>query len=197
MTDEDENGATASYVVNDGAVFNKLIITTLKYVPVVLAHHIPYKEVSGRYKLPTQSAKFTALQRPIQAYYANLHRLLRTLPDPGMLYVVLTESAKMVPWLLHNRKVAREHVKILLDLWATANDKVRIAAFLSIRKIAAAGDEVLLDLCLKVSSSAHSPRTASADAPRLTGRVPKFRALHEAHDGAHAAGDQPDEEQLL
>lgn len=30
------------------AVFNKLIVTSLKYTPVVLAHHCPYKEVNGK-----------------------------------------------------------------------------------------------------------------------------------------------------
>lgn len=30
------------------SVFNKLIVTALKYTPVVLAQHVPYKEVAGK-----------------------------------------------------------------------------------------------------------------------------------------------------
>lgn len=66
-----------------------------------------------------------------------------------MVYVAVTESAKMVPFLMNNRRMAREYVKTMLDLWATASDRVRIAAFLSVRKVAKAGDDAMLDLCLR------------------------------------------------
>lgn len=38
-----------------------------------------------------------------------------------------------------------------LDLWSTADDSVRIAAFLAIRKLATATDESILDMVLKVN----------------------------------------------
>ena len=37
-----------------------------------------------------------------------------------------------------------------LDLWSSGEDDVRIAAFLSVRRVAASSDESLMDLALKV-----------------------------------------------
>lgn len=144
-----DDGVDLSYSVNNAAVFNKLIMTSLKYVPVVLQHHIGYKQLpSGKYKLPSNSKKFAALQKSVQSFFSSLHRLLRTLPEHKLLYVCVDESAKMIPYILQNRRLARQHAKMLLELWSTAEENVRIAAFLSLRKLAAAGDETLLELCL-------------------------------------------------
>lgn len=78
------------------------------------AHLISYAgcNLSDYSKLPTNTRKFAALQRPIATYFSNLHHLLRTLPEPRMQYVALSESAKMVPYLVHNRRAAREYVKV-------------------------------------------------------------------------------------
>ncbi|PWN26332.1 Noc2-domain-containing protein [Jaminaea rosea] len=150
MDDPEDERPEQSFVVEEAAVFNKLLLTVFKYTPVVLQHHIPAKETQqGRFKLPTNSKKFSILQRPIQTYFSNLHHLLKSLPEQEMVYVAVTESARMVPFLMNNRRMAREYVKTMLDLWATASDRVRIAAFLSVRKVAKAGDEAMLDLCLR------------------------------------------------
>lgn len=151
MNDPDEAESPAhAFVVEEASVFNKLVMTTLKYTPVVLQHHIPAKETAqGKFKLPTNNKKFALLQRPIQTYFSNLHHLLKTIPEAKTLYVAVTESAKMVPFVMNNRRMAREYAKTMLELWSTAADNVRIAAFLSLRKIAKAGDEAMLDFCLR------------------------------------------------
>jgi hypothetical protein len=212
MGSENYGGEASSYVVNDAQVFNKLIVTTLKYVPVVLAHHIPYKETNSRYKLPTNSPKFTALQRPIQSYYSNLHRLLRTLPEPSLVYVVVSESAKMVPWLLHSRKLAREHVKVSQARWCAC------AWLLTLRSTAAAGPVgdcggQSAHRCVPEHPEDRRCLRRDDDGPVLegelrtstlcnvclltlwlAGRVPELCAVNKAHDGAHASVDQLDEE---
>ncbi|CAO1614666.1 unnamed protein product [Parajaminaea phylloscopi] len=151
MDDVDDGSRPAyAFVVEEADVYNKLILTVLKYTPVVLQHHIPYKETAqGKFKLPTNNKKFALLQRPIQTYFSNLHHLLGTLSEQKMVSVAVTESARMVPYLINNRRMAREYIKVMLELWSTASDQTRIAAFLAIRKTARAGDEAMLDLCLR------------------------------------------------
>jgi nucleolar complex protein 2 len=113
MGDEENEESVASYVVNDAAVFNKLIMTALKYVPVVLQHHIPCKELpNGKFKLPTNSRKFGALQKSVQSFFLSLHRLLKSLPEPKLLYVCVNESSKMIPFVMQNRRMSREYVKV-------------------------------------------------------------------------------------
>lgn len=41
-------------------------------------------------------------------------------------------------------------VQLLLDLWSSAADNVRIACFLAVRRVYKAGDESIKELCLKV-----------------------------------------------
>lgn len=80
----------------------------------------------------------------------------------------LTGSAKLVPYISGNRKAIKSYLRACLSLWSspgiTTNesdddgeddrqaeeDKVRLAAFLSIRRIAMSSDEGVLDLALKV-----------------------------------------------
>ncbi|KDN47984.1 Noc2-domain-containing protein [Tilletiaria anomala UBC 951] len=186
-----EGGGAGGYIVQDARVYQKVIQTTLKYTPLVLAHHVPYKEISKngassisagtRYKLPTQSKKYAMLQRPIQSFFYNLTVLLRSLPDGrkrtssalddgseddegeeggkkngkgadgALLGFVVEESSRMIPYIVGNqkRKMARDYIKIMLDLWSSAADGVRVSSFLAVRKMAAAGDADMLDLCLK------------------------------------------------
>jgi nucleolar complex protein 2 len=92
--------------------------------------------------------------------------LLGQLTDPQLVIVCLSESAKLVPYIVGNRKIVRNYVKSCLSLWSSPNidaeekdeeegsedlqDRVRIAAFLSLRKVAVGSDESLLDIVLKV-----------------------------------------------
>jgi len=83
-----------------------------------------------------------------------------------MITTCLTDSAKLVPYIAGNRKIVKAYLKTCLGFWSSPSidsskdeegevdtgeeDRVRIAAFLSIRRVAMANDEALLDLVLKV-----------------------------------------------
>lgn len=145
----DEDRAWA-YRVDDSAVFSKLLITTLKYTPAVLQHHVPYKRVEGRFRVPTHSKKWSALQRPVRTYFRSVLHLLATLPTDDMVYVTLTESAKMVPYIHHDRRMMREYVRVLLEHWTSGKDSVRLAAFSCLHLVTASAlDEEMVDYCLK------------------------------------------------
>lgn len=132
-------------------VFNKVILASLKFTPIVLAHHIPFRlsPTTGRYKLLKSPAP--ALMKMLLSYMGNLLHLIGQLPDEagGLLKVCLEGSAKMIPWVIGARKTVRQYLKVLLELWSSGSDSVRIACFLAIRKIVAAGDEGVKDMVLK------------------------------------------------
>ena len=52
--------------------------------------------------------------------------------------------------------IANSFFQTCLDLWSSSEDKVRIAAFLSVRKLASSTDTSLLDMALKVNSLSYS-----------------------------------------
>ncbi|EJT50655.1 noc2p [Trichosporon asahii var. asahii CBS 2479] len=157
-------GLETKYTIPSAEVFNKLVLTALKFTPVVLAHHLPYKTLpNGRIRL--QAAKKSApanLDRLILSHFSTLLHLIKSLPttpsaisgddeaDAGsLLATAVAESAKLIPWILSARKHLRAYLKVLLDLWSSASDSVRVAAFLAIRKLFVAGDEAVKDIALR------------------------------------------------
>ncbi|WFD18190.1 Nucleolar Complex 2 protein [Malassezia caprae] len=143
--------APQAYRIDDSAVFAKLVLTTLKYMPVVMEHHVPYKKgADGHFKVPTHTPKWHALYRPVRSYFLSVVQLLRTVAEPDMVYAALTESAKMVPYLHQDRRVTRDYVRALLEQWATGEDRIRLAAFSCVYvTTASAMDDDMIDFCLK------------------------------------------------
>ncbi|KAE8203201.1 hypothetical protein A4X06_0g2048 [Tilletia controversa] len=141
-----------AYAIDNAAMFNKVVMTTLRYTPVVLQHHLPYKTLpNGKFKLPTNDKKYRMLQTAVKSFASNLIHLLKTLPDPDSVFDVVTESSQMIPYLMPIRRSAREYLNALINLWSTAQDNVRISAFLAVRKAAMAGDAEFLDVALRAT----------------------------------------------
>lgn len=146
---EDEDAF--AYRVDDSAVYAKLVVTALKYMPMVLAHHAPYKRgADGRFKVPTHTRKWQMLARSVRSYFMSVVHLLKRSPETDMVYAALTESAKMVPYLHQDRRVTRDYVRALLVHWATGADRVRLAAFSCLYvTTASAVDAEMMDFCMK------------------------------------------------
>jgi nucleolar complex protein 2 len=128
---------------------------------------------SGNSKPPIQSPKQQKLSKLITSFFSTVLRLLTQLTEPKLVIACLTGSARLVPYISGNRKAMKSYLKACLGLWSspgvTANandeemeetrtadeDKVRLAAFLSMRKMAMSSDEGVLDLVLKVFFLSH------------------------------------------
>lgn len=109
------------------------------------------------------------LPRLILSHFTTLLHLIKSLPSTtssisnpsssdagGLLLTAVGESTKLLPWIMGSKKHLRSYLKVLLDLWSTASDSVRIQAFLGIRKVFEGGDDVVKELCLRVSRSFRS-----------------------------------------
>jgi len=122
----------------------------LKYTPVVLDHHVPYKILpNGNFKPPAQNSKLKALQKMILSHFYNVIRLISELSDADMQLLAVGEVSKLVPYIVGSRKAVRQYIKMCLELWSSAEDKVRISVFLAMRKLASSADESIRDLVLK------------------------------------------------
>jgi len=78
--------------------------------------------------------------------------------------------------------------QVLLELWTSAGDSVRIAAFLAVRKTFVAGDESLKDICLKVCRTCCDLIVLMVEHLQIPPRPPP------SHFCPHPPFDQPDEE---
>ena len=105
---------------------------------------------SSHSKSPTQTTKWKTLQKLTLSYFLNVLHLMGQISDNDMLRLAFSETAKLVPYVTGSRKTVKVYLKTCLDYWATAEDSVRISAFLSVRRLAAATDESILDNVLKV-----------------------------------------------
>ena len=91
------------------------------------------------------------------------------LSDPDLLKMAVTESTKILPYVISSRKSIKLYLKVTfclffplslssdsylpqacLDMWSSADDSVRIATIRAIHRLASAPDESILDLVLKV-----------------------------------------------
>ena len=92
------------------------------------------------------------MQKLIISYFLNVLHLIGQISDNDMLRLAFNETAKLVPYVMGSRKTVKLYLKTCLDYWATAEDGVRIAAFLSVRRLAAATDESIMDTVLKAGA---------------------------------------------
>ncbi|KAI0370872.1 Noc2-domain-containing protein [Pilatotrama ljubarskyi] len=147
MNEEDQ---VLAWRVDSASVYSKLVTTALRYTPVVLEHHCPYRTLpSGKFKAPTQTKKWKTLQKLVLSYFHNVLHLMSQISDNDMLRLAFSETAKLVPYVMSSRKTVKAYLKTCLSYWSSAEDSVRISAFLSVRRLAGATDESVLDLVLK------------------------------------------------
>jgi nucleolar complex protein 2 len=164
--EEDQRAEGASFIIEEARVFNKLVLTALKYTPVVLQHHVPLSEdKQGNIKIPSNNKKWNLIKKPIQSYFSNLFLLTETLTEPRMLEIVVRESTRMVPYALCIPKTTREFIKVALNLWSSqvSEDGVRMSAFLTLRRLGMAGGTTSLENVLRgvYSSFIQSSRSVS------------------------------------
>ncbi len=76
--------------------------------------------------------------------------MLKQLTENDTLYFIIKESEKLIPYYSCFPKLTGQYLKVLLQHWGTSEDKVRVIAFINIRKLALISPSPFIDLCLKV-----------------------------------------------
>ncbi|EJD05007.1 Noc2-domain-containing protein [Fomitiporia mediterranea MF3/22] len=147
MNEEDE---VLAWTIDSPSVYEKLVTTALRYTPIVLDHHVPYKKLpNGKFKPPPQTPKLQTIQKLILSFFHNVLHLIEQLSASETLVLALNESAKLLPYVISSRKAVKLYLKTCLKLWSSAEDEVRIAAFLAIRRLVSSSDEAIRDQALK------------------------------------------------
>ncbi|TVY49791.1 Nucleolar complex protein [Lachnellula occidentalis] len=148
---EDE-GKEYKYTISNPEVYHELLVATLKHVPEVLNHHLPVKEnAAGKVRVSTDSKKFKTLTPLLKSHTSSVQHLLTTLADASTLKLTLSSISPLLPYLLSFRKVLKNIVKTVVDIWsdASSSEATRITAFLILRRLAVIGDPGLREAVLK------------------------------------------------
>jgi nucleolar complex protein 2 len=148
---EDE-GKEYKYTISDPNVYHELLLSTLTNVPKVLGHHLPVKEsAAGKVRVSTDSKKFKTLTPLLKSHTSSVHHLLTTLSDAATLKLTLSSITPLLPYLLSFKKVLKNIVKTVVDIWsdASSSEATKITAFLVLRRLAVIGDPGLREAVLK------------------------------------------------
>ncbi|QSZ29558.1 hypothetical protein DSL72_004073 [Monilinia vaccinii-corymbosi] len=148
---EDE-GKEYKYSISDSNVYHELLLTALKLVPEVLNHHLPVKETAGgKVRVSTDSKKFKTLSPLLRSHITSVQHLLTSLSDASTIKLTLSSVIPLLPYLLSFKKVLKNVVKTVVDIWsdASSTEATRITAFLVIRRLAVIGDAGLREAVMK------------------------------------------------
>ncbi|KAI9656542.1 MAG: Nucleolar Complex 2 protein [Bathelium mastoideum] len=151
---DDEADSRHKYSLTDPEVYHEVVVSALRDIPEVIQHHVPLKEgKGGKVRLDMQSQSFRSLTPLLKSHAISINRLLETLSDEGTIRQTLSSILSLVPYLLSFRKLLRNLVKTVADIWSTASNKEasRIAAFLVMRKLAVIGDAGIKETVFKVT----------------------------------------------
>lgn len=72
--------------------------------------HLNYSPPSS--KAPTQNQKFKTLQKLILSHFHNVTHILSQLTDEDTLRLALSESAKLIPYIINSRKAVKAYLKV-------------------------------------------------------------------------------------
>lgn len=150
----EEGGTSYKYTISSPDVYHQLLITALKCIPDVLAHHLPIKEnASGRVRVPTDSKKYRTLTPLLKSHAASVHHLLENLSDAPTIQLTLESILPLLPYFLSFKKALKNLTKAIVGIWSdsSSTDATRIKAFLLIRRLAVISDASLREAVLKTT----------------------------------------------
>jgi len=133
IDEEFAEGKEFSYAIDNISIFNKLVLTAVKYITPVFNHHLNYSEDNKQ--LPSQSKKWSKVQPLVKHYLQNIIRLLKQLTDQKILYFVCKNSQAAIKYFACFPKLSKEYLKLMLNFWAVSEEKIKIVSFLNIRSL--------------------------------------------------------------
>ncbi len=140
------------YVIEDTAIFNLVVMATMHHVPQVLYSFLNI-DPSQTKRLPSTSNKWKKGKRVVKNFVSYSVKLLKQVTDASVLSFIMSELAKAIPLFACFPKVCRQLVKHSIAVWTgtdgVSDEKVRIHAFLTLRKLASEQSASYLDMILK------------------------------------------------
>ncbi|KAJ3313466.1 Nucleolar Complex 2 protein [Boothiomyces sp. JEL0838] len=136
------------YQVEEGKIFNLVLLTAIKYAPIVFDFHL-YGENEQK-GLPSAQKKWKKVQSICKSFLTNLLKFIKKMTSLSMTRFVVKSSEACVGYFACFPKLGKDYLKQMLDMWANAEEEqVRIVAFLCVRRLAIKAPNPYLDLTIK------------------------------------------------
>nr|CAG4636846.1 EOG090X02MG [Ceriodaphnia reticulata]SVE72822.1 EOG090X02MG [Ceriodaphnia reticulata] len=143
---EEKDGAT-KFVVQGSAAFNAVVrLCIVDLIPALKR----FLKSPNDEKLNLEKCKsWTKLRLHVKSYLADVIRLLESLTESSLLSVILKHVHQLIPFYAAFIKLSRVLCKRLVTVWCSAEDTVRVLAFLSILRLARTLPGQLLEPIIK------------------------------------------------
>ncbi len=151
LTDTEDSVCT--YFLDDPSVFNSLVVSCTKTVPLSLSLFLPAPKAASRgtKTTPPSAIKgWNKVKTTVKMYLGDLLRLLEGLKDASMLCALLKHIQAMVEYYICYPKLAKRLRKVLVKCWSEGDSHVQVMAFMVLRRITLLQPHPALHHLLKV-----------------------------------------------
>ncbi|XP_011703942.1 PREDICTED: nucleolar complex protein 2 homolog [Wasmannia auropunctata] len=131
---------TTEYKVEGSATFNAVMQLCIMYLPDAFKRFLNLDSESQE---AHKSKRFGKIRWILKLYLSDLIKLLQSVASTSILTVLLKHLRQMLPYTRSFSSLTKPLLKILIKLWSTAEETVRVTAFLNILHIATSKESVL------------------------------------------------------
>lgn len=147
------NEKSFRFTIPNPDVYNSVLVTTLRFVPTVLQHHLPVKE-SGNHKVrvATESKKFRTLSPLLKAHTTSMLYLLESLSDSATIKLTVEALMPLLPYILSFKKMLKSLIKVVVNIWsspASVDEATLVTSYLLLRRLAFIADASIQETVLK------------------------------------------------
>ncbi|EZA53701.1 Nucleolar complex protein 2-like protein [Ooceraea biroi] len=134
------------YKVEGGVAFNGVMELCVMYLPDALKRFLKLDSESHE---AHKSKRFAKVRGILKLYLTDLIKLLQSVTSSSILMVLLKHLRQMLPYTQSFSSLTKPLLKILLELWSTGEETVRVVSFLNILRITTSHKESILEKLLK------------------------------------------------
>ncbi|KAH6588154.1 hypothetical protein BASA61_006059 [Batrachochytrium salamandrivorans] len=141
-----------TYRVEEGKVFNTVVLIALKYSTVVFNHVLFGADIDGKPRkgLPSGAKKWGRIQKLVKAFLSTTLKFMQQMTDTSMLSFMLKQCENAAAYFACFPKQRSEFLKRIVHYWAfSEQEQVRILAFLCLRRLAIAAPNPNLQSTIK------------------------------------------------
>ncbi|XP_012536796.1 nucleolar complex protein 2 homolog [Monomorium pharaonis] len=128
------------YKVEGSAAFNGVMQLCIMYLPDAFKRFLKLDPESQEVH---KSKKFGKIRSILKLYLSDLIKLLQSVASSNILTVLLKHLRQMLPYTRSFSSLTKPLLRILIKFWSTAEETVRVTAFLNILHIATKQESVL------------------------------------------------------
>ncbi|EJS41645.1 noc2p [Saccharomyces arboricola H-6] len=141
------------YAITDEKAFHELMFMVLKDVPQVIQKMAPYKIVKGSRTLPN-GGSVSKMSSIVKSHAGSLLILLNDITNTETAALVLHSVNELMPYLLSYRRILKELIKSIVDVWSTTRElETQIASFAFLINTTKEFKKSMLETTLKTTYS--------------------------------------------